>query len=237
MDWSNPLPFVLGGTPTDIEDRYNEIRSLEGAAEAPRDGIWDLARQVEATAIAGCDRAIERAFFQLFPAIATDALPVWEAALQAIGADTEVDLRALLAALWQAPRGSTTPSLAADLTAISPKLSIVIEADADTIGSVGSKYLAPSSGVPPYGTGAAAGKVAAIFPGYASTDILRVVYALAAGETLVPIGVSREVTKLLQRRLAAWQTWTLTTSAGPGTYMLTDGGSAGDRLTDITPVG
>lgn len=240
FDFTNPFPIAFGGGPTDIETIWRALRTMVGGEHGPgpEEGIEDLARQQEATAIAGADRAIERAFLQVFPGHATDALPVWEALLLTAGAVDEVELRALLVAAKRNPKGATTPSLAESLAEISSQLSIELEDDDDTIVTIPGKYLAPADDVPPYGLASPAGLVSAVFPNYASQDILRVVYALdtVAGELEIPDDVSRAVTTLLNRRLPAWQTWTLVQTWSGGVFLL-DGGDHGESLLDVTPLG
>jgi hypothetical protein len=240
VDWTNPLPFALGGGPTDVESMWRALRGMVGGEHGPgpEEGIEDLARQQEATALVGADRAIERAFFQAFPSLSTDALPIWEALFQVAGASDDVQLRALLLLAWQSAKGSTTPSLAADLLAISSQLSIDLEDTDEAIVTIPGKYLAPVDNVPPYGLASPVGLVSALFPNYASVDVLRVVYALdsAAGEIEIPDEVSRAVAVLLNRRLPSWQTWTLV-QQWEGSVFLLDGGDHGESVFDVTPLG
>jgi len=237
VDWTNPLPFSLGGGPTDIESTWRALRALEGGEHGPgpEDGLEDLARQQDAVALVGADRAIARAFLQAFPGHASDALPIWEALLQVAGAEDDVELRALLEAARLNPKGSTTPSLAADLAAISSQLSIEHEDEDDTTVTIPGRYFA-ADGAP--AVTMPAGLVSALYPNLASRDVLRVVYALdsVAGETEIPDEVTRDVTKLLNRRLSSWQTWTLTASWEGGTFLL-DGGLHGESVLDVTPLG
>ena len=240
FDWTNPFPIAFGGGPTDIETIWRALRGMVGGEHGPgpEEGIEDLARQQEATAIAGADRAIERAFLQAFPGHATDALPVWESLLLTAGAVDEVELRALLVAAKKNPKGATTPSLAESLTAISSQLSIDLETDDEAIVTIPGKYLAPVDNVPPYGLASPAGLVSAVFPNYASADVLRVVYALdtVAGEIEIPDDVSRDVATLLNKRLPTWQTWTLAATWAGGVF-LADGGDHGESVFDVTPLG
>lgn len=237
MDFTNPLPFTLGGGPTDIESTWLTMREMVGGEHGPGPigGVDDLARQARATSIAGAERAIERAFLQHFPALATDALPLYEALYQTDGANNDTALRALLVVAWLPPEGATTPSLAASLTAISAKLSVSIE-DADkTIVTVPGKYFAPEDNEPPFGLTSPVAHTSAVLPNYATRDILRVVYTLAAGEIAMPDDVVRDVEKLLQKRLPSWQTWTLTQLSfdlGAGFYL--DGGAHGESVLDFT---
>ena len=240
FDFTNPFPIAFGGGPTDIETIWRGMRGMVGGEHGPgpEEGIEDLARQQEATAIAGADRAIERAFLQVFPGHATDALPVWEALLLTQGAVDEVELRARLVAAKKNPKGATTPSLAESLTAISPQLSIDLEDADEAIVTVPGKYIAPADNVPPYELASPVGLVSSLFPNYASADVLRVTYALdgAAGEVEIPDDVSRAVTTLLNKRLPAWQTWTLVQQWEGGVFLL-DGGDHGESLLDVTPLG
>lgn len=242
IGWMNPCPFVIGGDTTDIEDAWRAMRAMVGGEHGPgpENGIEDLARQVKAERIAFAERAVERAFLQNFPEIASDALPVWEQLLLTDGAVTPVDLRALLALAWQAPEGGTTPSLTDDLQAISSQLSIAIEDPDVTIVTEPSKYFAPEDDLPPYGLTSPPNLTSAVLPNYATRDILRVVYTLDddAGELEIPDIVTRDVEKLLQQRLASWETWTLTAfSAEDGAGFFLDGGAHGASLLDVTAFG
>lgn len=234
-DWSNPGPFVLGGGETDIEEIHRSLRAAEGGEHGPGpvEGIEDLSRIAQATAIAGADRALERAFLQAFPGLATDALPLWEETLLSEGAASEVALRRLLELRWRAPNGATTPHLSADLLGISPQLAIEIEDPDLTDVTVPGKYLAPVGGAASYG-----GWSAALYPNRASRDVTRVVYTLAAGESGIPDEVSRAVTKLMQRRLPSTMTWTLgQKDPDDGGFFLLDGGENGNSVLDVTPMG
>lgn len=239
--WANPGPCVGGGPPpgsecvTDVEEIRNALLSAEGGEHGPgkKDGLDDVVRQIEATAIAGVGRAAERAFFQAFPGLSTDALPLWEAALLSDGADSEVALRELLRLAWRAPNGATTPHLAQDLLDISPKLSIQLEDADETDVTIPGKYLAPVGNVPDYGSFSAAR-----MPLYASRDVLRVVYVLDDDEVEIPSDIERDVTRLLQRRLPSTCTWTLGQVVDPeAPVFLLDGGDHGESLLDVTPMG
>lgn len=235
LGWHNPLPFVLGGGPTDIEEIWRALRSAEGGERGPgpEGGDEDVARQVIATAIAGAERAIERAFFQAFPGIATDFLPLWEEALRSEGADSDVALRALLTAAWRPPDGATTPHLSQALLDISAQLAIEIEDPDDTDVTVPGKHVAPADNDPDYG-----GTSAALFPNRSSRDVLRVVYTLASGETEIPDEVTRAVAKLLRRRLPSTMLYTLCQKdPDDGGVFLLDGGENGNSVLDVTPLG
>lgn len=240
IGWMNPIPFVIGGATTDVEDTWRALRGMVGGEHGPgpEHGIEDLARQVKAERIAFAERAIERAFLQNFPGIATDALAIWEALTLVSGAENEVALRALVALAWQARKGTTTPSLVEALSAISPRLTIDMEDADETIVTEPSKYFGPENNVPPYGLASPAGMTSAVLPNYASRDVLRVVYTLDSGELEIPDNIVSDVTKLLHARLPSHQTWTLvqfSEAAGPG--FLLDGGLHGESLLDVTAFG
>jgi hypothetical protein len=234
--WINPLPLTLGGGPTDIEEIWRALRSAEGGEHGPgpEGSDEDIARQVQATAIAAADRAIERAFLQVFPGSATDALSLWEEALRSQGAASDVALRALLELAWRSPDGATTPHLAQALLDISPQLAIEIEDADQTIVTVPGKHVSPEDNEPDYGTWPAARK-----PNYASRDELRVVYTLDLdeGETSIPAEVERAVARLLRRRLPSMQFWTLCQDDDDddGIFLL-DGGNNGASVLDVTPL-
>lgn len=238
--WVNPGPCVGGGPPpgsscvTDVEEIWRALRAAEGDEHGPgpEGGLEDAGRQIAAIAIAGADRALERAFFQAFPGLATDALDLWQAALLSDGANSDVALRALLRLQWLSPNGATTPHLAQDLLDISSQLSIVLEDDDETDVTIPGKHLAPIGNLPDYGS-----FTAAWHPGYASRDVLRVVYALDVSETEIPPDVVRQVTKLLLRRLPSFMTWTLTQTSASVTTFLLDGGPDGTSVLDRTPLG
>lgn len=240
LGWTNPLPMALGGGPTDIETIWRALREMTGGEHGPgpEGGIEDLFRQAKALALAGAERSIERAFLQLFPATATDALPLWEELLLASGTGTEATLRRLLVLAWQAPDGATTPHLTEELTAISAQLTIEIE-DADlTHTTIAGKYQAPADNDPPYGLASPVSHISAVLPNYSTRDVLRVVYTLASGETGIPQAVSARVEELLSRRMPAWQMWTLVQldeDDGPGFFL--DGGQNGNSVLDVTAFG
>lgn len=239
LGWTNPLPMALGGGPTDIENMWRAMRAMMGGEHGPgpEGGIDDLARQQKATSLAGAERAIERALLQTFPALATDALPIWEELLLASGADTTVTLRELLVLAWLPPDGATTPHLTADLTTISAQLTIQIEDVDDVHTTIAGKYQAPNDDIPSFGTTSPPG-ISAVLPMFATRDILRAVYTLEAGETEIPAVAADDVTRLLSRRLPAWQTWTLVQlddDDGAGFFL--DGGANGNSLLDVTAFG
>lgn len=240
IGWFNPIPFVIGGETTDIEDIWRALRAMVGGEHGPgpEDGIDDLERQVVAERIAFADRAIERAFLQNFPGVATDALSIWEQLTLVSGADNEVALRMLVEAAWRAREGTTTPSLEASLTKISPKLSIDLEDFEVSHVTEPSKYFGPEDNIPPYGLTSPPGQVSAVLPNLATRDILRVVYNLESGELEIPENVTRDVAELLHERLPSWQTWTLvqySADNGPGFFL--DGGLHGESLLDVTAFG
>ena len=237
LGWSNPLPIVLGPGPTDIEQIWRALRDMVGGEHGPgpEGGVEDLFRQQKATAIAGAERSIERAFLQLFPDYATDALPLWEELLYASGTDTEATLRRLLVLAWQAPDGLTTPHLVEALTDISEQLTIAIE-DVDTTHvTIPGKHFGPDDATPYYGLSSPVDHISAVLPNYATRDIVRVTYTLASGETGIPADVTANVAQLFRRRLSSWQGYTLVqldTDDGPGFFL--DGGANGNSVLDFT---
>lgn len=240
LGWTNPLPFTLGGGPTDVENVWRALRAMMGGEHGPgpEDGIDDLARQQKATAIAGAERALERALLQHFPHASTDALPLWEELLLASGTDNETTLRELLFLLWMPPDGSTTPHITEALTDISPQLSVQIEDEDETHTTIPGKYEKPTDNVPPFGLASPVDHISAVLPNFATRDILRVVYTLEVGEVEIPPLVSESVELLLNKRLPAWQTWTLVQldeDDGPGFFL--DGGANGNSVLDVTAFG
>lgn len=240
FDWTNPFPMQFGGDPTEIENVHLSLREMTGGetgGPGPLDGVDDSLRQAKATSIAFADAAVERAFLQAFPNHATDALPLWEKLLLTSGADdTEVALREALTVAYRSPNGATTPHLIAALTAISPLLSIELEDPDETVVAIPGKYFAPDDNVPPFYSGLST-HVSARKPNFSSRDILRVVYALPVGETVIPDDIVELVTVLLTERLPSRETWTLTTLSPDGPGFFLDGGISGDSLLDLTPLG
>lgn len=233
--WAYPYPESYGGAPSDIELIWLAMRAMVGGdiGVGPVDGFEDSARQQDAIVMAQCERAVERAFFSAFPRIAEDALPLWQKLLGAQAMD-ELDLRELLNEAWKAPNGATSPNLEEALQVLSPQLSIVVEPD--SASTVPGKIWAPLDNVPDYGP-----RPAATLPAWTSSDVLRVVYTLDddAGEVAIPEAVERDVSRLLQRRLPANQTWTLTTYSASGSagVFLLDGGDHGESVLGLTPFG
>lgn len=240
IGWMNPIPFLIGGETTDIEDVWRAMRGNVGGEHGPgpEDGIEDLGRQVRAERIAFAERAIERAFLQNFPGIATDGLSIWEALTLVSGAENAVALRELVAVAWLPAKGTTTPSLAGALLKISPKLAIDLEPAEAAIVTEPSKFFGPEDNVPPYGLASPVGLVSAVLPNFATADVLRVTYTLEAGELDIPANIARDVQELLHERLPSWQTWTLVqTSPSNGGHFLLDGGVHGESLLDVTSFG
>lgn len=238
MNWTNPVPFSLGGGPSDIAATWRALRALEGGEHGPgpENGFDDAARQAIAQRLAAAERAVERAFLQAFPGLATDALSIWEALLLVVGAEDDTQLRQLLARAWLPPKGAATPTLEESLRAISLKLSVDLETESETTTTIVGKYLAPVDNVPPFATGLSTA-TAAVFPGYSSTDVLRVVYTLDAGELVIPDDVTALVGDELHEALPSWQTWTLTSYTDGAPVFLHDGGLHGESVFDLTPHG
>lgn len=125
----NPLPFQVGGGPTDTEQAYGVIRRAvgEGGSASDDSGIEGLWRHSRAKGLEAASSAERRALLQAFPHLATDLLPYYERLLQIVpptGA-TEAERTRVVAERYYERAVSATPDVEAELKRIDPRLRIL----------------------------------------------------------------------------------------------------------------
>ena len=125
--WSFAGDF--GGAPSGDEKMYNALRSMlgKGGISVIPEGIDDLEIQADALALAAIAAFDERAALQIFPNLAIDAIPSYEAILGIVpGKDDPEDAeRQAVAADWVARNSAEIPTLTERLQAIDSRLSVL----------------------------------------------------------------------------------------------------------------
>jgi hypothetical protein len=125
----NPLPFQLGGGVSSSEQAYDALRQAVGTGgSGERDGIREGWRFARARGLAA-SVVDARVFFQWFPDLATDLLPMYEQLLGPAAVpfpdDSEQERRDRVSALWTRLVTAVHDELEARLQAIDPTVSIV----------------------------------------------------------------------------------------------------------------
>ena len=229
--WANSLPLELGGQSSHIANVYAALRSAvgRGGTGSDEDGLEATWRAAKAEAIAASADAYERAALQALPSHATEHVPVYERVLGiAPGSDqTEEDRRRAVVAAWIGQIGATMTDVETALQAISTQFTLdELPEDESVVAMFGRMFPAygdEADGVPQY-------------PNYSSDFVVRVLYTLASGETVIPSLIRLAAKRLLNAVLPAWVDWGMYQDTSPSTGLICDGGSVGSVL-DYTPLG
>lgn len=230
----NPYPFQYGGGESDTETTWRALRKAVGAfGEGAENGagaiggVEDAFREAKAQVIAAVMAEAERAAFQALPNLATDHIPVYQKNLGVPPkATAEEDRQAIAAAFTRMPEADI-PHLRVAIQEISTQADIVTTDD-DTASYVHfGKWLAPRTGTPAYGIGAAQSSE---IPNYSSHFVTIVEWTLAPSEIIPPANTLADIESHLNEVLPAWQDYTIIT--GTGFYL--DGGPNDDSLMDLT---
>lgn len=177
----NPVPFQVGGGPTDTETAYQQLRRAVGKGGSASDdtGIEGLWRWCEAKGAAAATSAERRALLQAVPELATDLIPSYERLYGIVPpTDSTEAERAKVAAerVYQSVIAST-PDLFRALQGIDPRFSILEIARPHTGHThLGRMFEAMDSNEegPAYGTG----RKHAIAPNWSTEQIVRVRFTL-----------------------------------------------------------
>lgn len=229
--WSNSLPSELGGQPAHIANVYAALKSAVGKGGSAQDenGLEATWRAAKAEVIAASADAYERAVLQALPSHATEHVPVYERVLGiAPGSDqNEEDRRQAVVAAWVGRVLATMTDIERSLQAISPQLTLdELPEDESVVAMFGRMFPAYGSeaeGVPQY-------------PNYSSEFVVRAVYTLQSGETMIPSLIRLAVKRLLNAVLPAWVDFVILQDTSPATGLICDGESVGSVL-DYTPLG
>lgn len=216
---NNPVPFRVGGGPTNSQRAYAVLRQAVGeGGSAPNDrGIEGLWRRSEAKGSAAATSSTRRAYLQAFPQCATDALPYYERILGLVPQGSEAERRALVVALWTKRGETPTPVLLDQLRALDSRLSL-IETPHSQAGTTqyGRAFapLDPSLEAPVFGL--SRGHVQ--FPNYSTDSIVRVVFAVAHTGPLIEseLSVVEQVRRLMRTALPADIDYTIAVDVGLG---------------------
>ena len=229
--WANSLPLELGGQSSHIANVYAALRSAvgRGGTGADENGLEATWRAAKAEAIAASTDAYERAVLQALPSHATEHVPVYERVLGiAPGSDqNEEDRRAQVEAAWVGQIGATMTDLETALQAISTQFALdELPEDESIVAMFGKMFPAygdEADGVPQY-------------PNYSSDFVVRAIYTLQPGETMIPASIRAAARRLLRAALPAWVDWVILQDTSPATGLICDGESVGSVL-DYTPLG
>jgi hypothetical protein len=204
----NPLPLQIGGGPSSSEQAYDALRSSVGiGGSGPRDGIMEGWRFAKARGLAAATMDA-RVFFQWFPGLATDLLPMYEQLLGVPAGpnDSEQDRRARVDALWTRIVSAVTPDLLARLQEIAPSVTIVAP------NGVTARRTVPGRGFEDYdpdafGSSGPAFNIGkqSVFPAYADDYVLYVYYPLPPGSLTDNQRLTiQRLTDVLHESLPAW---------------------------------
>lgn len=146
----NPLPFRVGGGPTPTSRAYSTLRQAVGkGGSAPDDtGIEGLWRRSEAKGLAAAASHTRRAFIQSNPLFATDLIPYYERILGIVppSGASAAQRRDEIVPRWTRRINATMPNVAAELTRIDPRFTIVESAHATAITCQGGRAFGSQDG-------------------------------------------------------------------------------------------
>jgi len=213
----NPLPFQVGGEPTPASKAYALIRSAVGIGGSARadSGIEGLWRESRAIGLAAANSAYDRAILQLDPSLATDFLPYYERVTGLVPSPEDApSTRAERAAeRWTRSIDATTPNLAAELTKIDARLSLLaVNHDTAACTQFG-RTIAPHD---PTAEGAIFGGLEyAAYPNYSTNFVVRVRFAVGhSGQlTAEEMRIRERVRAFLCDVLPSWVDFTIGTGA------------------------
>ncbi len=182
LGWHNPVPFELGGGETEVELIYQALRSAVGVGGSAEDedgsidGIW---RQAKARGIAKASPAAQRAAFQAWPFLATDALDYYEKLffLTPEPDATDEERRLASSTRYTATVRASVPELEADLLAIDPRFSIVDVPETQTETTHFGRAFEDLAATEPFG----GGRKSTLFPNYSTEFVVYVLFGLSPG--------------------------------------------------------
>lgn len=231
----NPLPFRVGGGPTNAQRAYTALRQAVGTGgSAPNDrGIEGLWRRSEAKGVAAASSAPRRAYLQAFPHLATDLLPYYERVLGVVppAGASEAARRAVVLPLWTKRVNNVLPELVDELLAIDPRLSLLDEPHSYAITAQPGRAFAPidpAAELPVF----ALERGHALMPGYSTDMVVRVLFTVGYSGPLreSELTIVERVKRLLRGFLPSDCDFTI--AADPGS-----GGTPGQWHVGVSPIG
>jgi len=231
----NPLPFRIGGGPTQTQRVYTTLRQAVGTGgSAPNDrGIEGLWRRSEAKGLAAATSATRRAYLNSFPHLATDLLPYYERILGVVpptGA-SEAERRAVIVPLWTKRVNNVTPELVDELAAIDARLSVVTEPHSYAVTAQFGRAFAPldpTAELPAFGLV----RGHALMPGYSTDLTVRVLFTVGYTGPLTEadLAIVQRVRRLLLGFLPSDCDFSIAVDPGLG-------GTPGQWHVGVTPIG
>lgn len=203
----NPIPFKIGGGPSDTEIANKSIIKAVGVGGSSPDGTiraqWFLARARGLAAIYADNRALN----QYFPDTSNDFLQVFEEILGTFASpdDSEQDRRDKVTLLWTLIYSSVTEDLEAALQEVNENISIVeVDRDETTITQLGRAFqdinpADPDASGPPFNIGKQTN-----FPNYSTEFICYVNYGVAGTPTATDFRNIEDAKAILRDRLPSW---------------------------------
>lgn len=208
----NPIPFKLGGGPSNTEQANTAIKDIVGIGGSSPDGTiraeWFLAKARGLAAV----MADERALNQGFPDLATDALLVYEEILSRPAAPDESDQerRDLNTALWTSTAPSIEDELTTSLQAIDENFVILYIPVNNTITTQNGRGFqdwdptSPKASGPPFNIGDQSE-----YPNYSTDYRVYVQYNVTGTLTTQQFQNLTDAKNLLRDRLPSWIDFTI----------------------------
>lgn len=210
----NPLPFRVGGGPTNASKAYGLIRRAVGTGgSAPNDlGIDGLWRRSRAKGLAAASSHVRRALLQAWPNLATDLIPGYEGILRITpppGQTLEERRRAVVRKYTATP-SMVIRDLVAELQTIDTRFTCPEHDPATDIATLPGRAFGPLSGAvetPAYG-----GIGSSLVPAYSTSHILylRLTPGYSGALRLSDEALLAEAKRLIRRRLPSWYEFEIT---------------------------
>lgn len=218
---TSPFPASIGGGKSPMLDVYDDMYRHVGRGNTGDDGSiveqWRLSR---ARGIAA-SQAFLRAFFNNFPEVATDKIPLYETLLGITpgAGDSEQARRERITNLWYSNDSAIGSSLEERLQLIDSDFSIIDLIDTYTSETVEGRVFEDHITGDPAACGPAfgGGRSASDFANYSSRYICFVRYDITAGTiTNEQIRAISEAKELLNKSLPSWIDFQIVTSITTG---------------------
>ena len=217
---TSPYSATLGGGKSPMLDIYDDMFRHVGRGNTGQDGSiieqWRLSR---ARGIAAA-QAITRAFYNFFPEVSTEKIPLYETLLGITpgSGDSEQDRRNRIVSLWYSDDSAIGSSLEERLQEIDSNFSIIDLDDDYTSTTVQGRLFEDFNTSDPAAAGPAFGnRKATDFANYSSRYICFVRYDITAGTiTNEQIRAISDAEELLNKSLPSWVDYQIVTSVTTG---------------------
>lgn len=212
----NPLPFKIGGGPSDSEKFYNSLKSMVGVGGAAADETIEAEwRMAKARGLAAGSNE-EKAAMQAWPDTATDHIDVYEAVLGLAVAPFESDerRRQRITLEWTKAVDAVSATIVAALQRIDSRFSAVMsdyETSTTTVhGRAFEDYdFSPDACGPAFDIGTKS----TMWPNYSGGFIFHVLFDAGAGSATVgELALIEQAKSVLNEMLPAWIDYTILTS-------------------------